>query len=649
MILLVGVFLMGSVFAVTSYCCEQIDEGAWCQNMLDDNDCNDAMNIQPTACQSTSYCQLGTCIDEGGNCMPNTPKSTCNAGDGFWEDETMDELPQCKLGCCLIGDQAAFVNPTRCSELSSDYGLEINFRADVNSEFDCIQMAGADAEGACVYVNEFGRTCVRNTKRECLGVGDDGGEEVSNGDFYEGHLCSNPALGTNCGPSEKTTCVEGKDDVYFVDTCGNVANIYDYNYINPSEKADKEENIKWLYWSYIAGTEIGDDVKPCDVLLEGKAKTDLAEECGNCDYFLGSTCSKVKFGEDTVKPRVGDYVCRDLNCKFDTNGNGADEFIRHGESWCYVSGRENGAVIIERGSVEALGFKDAENLDAFRIIQGYNTDRYGIKTYKGLGKYFNFNRKKGAPIYGARTSGNPEPQQEVDPQIITLDERGGKYTPEGGAQYYHLPSGLEMNLPGSRHHLLKCYNGEVLVEPCADFRNEVCVQSNLGAEFETLVEGEADYSATGDVEFSVAQCKVNMWQDCMEQGNAQDCEDRTMRDCLWLKGGGQSSGFCVPAYAPGFDFWSEDSDGEDLCGRISDICTIKEVSALGGGEGHPTATTATNEFYCSGTWRDNMLQAMRLTGDCGLKTNYLGYLGESPSPFNKDKGLEEKQEKASGW
>jgi hypothetical protein len=30
-----------------------------------------------------------------------------------------------------------------------------------------------------------------------------------------------------CGKTTNTVCVEGKDEVYFVDSCGNVANIYD--------------------------------------------------------------------------------------------------------------------------------------------------------------------------------------------------------------------------------------------------------------------------------------------------------------------------------------------------------------------------------------------------------------------------------------
>ena len=48
----------------TSYCCEQTKTGAWCQN-APLSQCNTAQGLRavPTACESTSYCQLGWCYD----------------------------------------------------------------------------------------------------------------------------------------------------------------------------------------------------------------------------------------------------------------------------------------------------------------------------------------------------------------------------------------------------------------------------------------------------------------------------------------------------------------------------------------------------------------------------------------------------------
>ena len=35
-----------------------------------------------------------------------------------------------------------------------------------------------------------------------------------NFEFHEGFLCSAQELGTNCAMTEKTTCVEGEDEVF---------------------------------------------------------------------------------------------------------------------------------------------------------------------------------------------------------------------------------------------------------------------------------------------------------------------------------------------------------------------------------------------------------------------------------------------------
>jgi len=68
-------------------------------------------------------------------------------------------------------------------------------------------------------------------------------------------LCSHPGLNTKCAMSESTKC-EG-DDVYFVDTCGNLANVYDASKINNQD-----------YWSRI-------QEPTCSASTAG---------CGNCDY-----------------------------------------------------------------------------------------------------------------------------------------------------------------------------------------------------------------------------------------------------------------------------------------------------------------------------------------------------------------------------
>ena len=314
-ILLISVLVLSftNVVAVgeVSYCCERTTKNAWCQNSPPAV-CSTSINpatgteyrVAPTSCESTSYCRLGTCIDsEEGTCLENTPEIVCQENSGFWVAGDSSDISQCQLGCCLLGDQAAFVTQSRCERLSAIYGLDTNYRSDIQGEIECIMSASPNVMGACVLDREFQRTCRMLTKNECLDL--QGSESV---EFHEGYLCSAESLGTICGPDpDRTTCVEDKDGVYFVDTCGNNANIYD------ATKATNKE-----YWTYIQ-----DRGESCTLTSSN------ANSCGNCDYLAGSTCKAYERGNSrTVNPNYGNFVCADLSCEYEGDS------YQHGETWC---------------------------------------------------------------------------------------------------------------------------------------------------------------------------------------------------------------------------------------------------------------------------------------------------------------------------
>ncbi|MEK6908590.1 MAG: hypothetical protein AABX23_00885 [Nanoarchaeota archaeon] len=288
---------------LATVCCEQTDTGAFCQN-VPSSECKPGSRQVPTSCESTSYCKAGTCYDSTeGTCFDNTPQLVCNANGGVWSEE---EPPQCSLGCCILGDQAAYVSLVRCKRLSSYLGLETNYDTSVGSELACIEKVQQQEVGACVYEFEFEDTCKFGTRAECNTQTSNA--SIVGGTFYAGKLCSAEELGTICGPSTKTTCVPGKDGVYFVDTCGNPANIYD------SSKLEDQ-----LYWSNVITVD-----NSCNP-ENGNA---LSSSCGNCDYLQGSIC---RSENDAGKsPTYGDNICADLNCKNTQDGKN----YRHGESWC---------------------------------------------------------------------------------------------------------------------------------------------------------------------------------------------------------------------------------------------------------------------------------------------------------------------------
>jgi hypothetical protein len=522
-LLFVNVLVIQLISSAASYCCERTTEGAWCQN-ADQSECDANYKLSPTSCESTSYCKMGCCYDsKDGTCMENTPQNVCDDSGGYWSGKSAEcGIPQCTLGCCLIGNQAAFVTQTRCSHLSAVYGLQINYRTDITDEVTCIASATSDVLGACVFEKDYAKTCLLTTQEECYQRG--AGTTGSDVEFHEGYLCSAEELGADCGPSKQTTCVEGRDEVFFKDTCGNIANVYDASKINDVD-----------YWTYIAGAKTG-----VDVTCGSDGSADSAT-CGNCDYYEGSTCKAYKRGDDSVRPTYGDYICRDLGCTYDSNGNGkidSDEHFEHGETWCAEAKGVSTITVSDDGNVESKG----------------------------------------------------------------------------------------EDLPGGRYFRLACYNGEVTIEPCADYRQEVCLQSDVNG-------------------FRTAACKVNRWQDCTGQTSQGACEDSSKRDCKWLGAGATSAskeigsvftlglmaGGCVPLNAPGFNFWGEETEGspQQICSSATFQCEVTyEKSFFGSGfkekcinncECDPESKTG-SVF----TLYNQFAAKCEALGDCGGKVNYLG-------------------------
>ena len=86
-------------------CCSQTTSGAFCQD-VPATECASGSQQAPTSCDATSFCRAGTCFDDiEGTCLDNTPQLVCNDNGGVW---SLNSLPQCGLGCCVLGDQARF-------------------------------------------------------------------------------------------------------------------------------------------------------------------------------------------------------------------------------------------------------------------------------------------------------------------------------------------------------------------------------------------------------------------------------------------------------------------------------------------------------------------------------------------------------------
>jgi len=503
-----------------SYCCERTKTGAYCQNSPLEA-CDSAYRSTPTSCEATSFCKRGCCYDsDEGLCMENVPEEACKADNGIWSDQPECQIPQCELGCCILGQQASFTSLQRCKKLSGEFGLGTDFRRDIADELACIDIATSQDVGACIFESEFVNTCKFTTRSECnsqkLGTGVSNSTSIA---FYKDFLCTAPDFNTNCQKTKTTTCLEGHDEVYFLDTCGNPGNVYD------SAKADSVE-----YWT---------KVFPKDELCGADSGNTNSKTCGNCEYLGGSICGKA---ENLKKPTYGDYICQDTNCKKTANGKS----YKNGESWCFYD--------------------------------------------------------------------------------------NGKPTEDS---------------VGSRHFRHICFMGEEMVEPCSDYRQQVCIEQSIGGERGVINSGAGGFSQAG--------CAPNRWQDCILQNKSEDCLNEDQRDCSWmpidlkdpdlkkgvtgllksgitkvtsqLGGGGdlisglskdKENGRCVPKISPGLQFW--DSSSASQCSLASQTCIVRYTKGL-----------LESDWKC----KDNCecLEATTKVlfnkictqyGDCGAQSNYIG-------------------------
>jgi len=473
--------LLKTVSATSSFpgCCAEGENNLHCQLTLEDQCKEGAPFFANVLCPQTTFCQTGCCIDpEIGVCSRNAIQSECG---GIWVDDSRCNVLQCTYGCCDLGSSAKITTQKECEIYTERFSLgdnkEISWDSTL-SEIACIQNSEAIRFGACIYQDELGvGFCQMISETECSSLTSDPYS------FNEGFLCTSPEIGSPCEKTEKTTCLEGHDQVFYLDSCGNPANIYDGN-----KFADPD------YWNRII---------PVEETCGAGDGNENSETCGNCNRFLGGICE--------IKEGGGAY-CKTTDC-VDSDG----KIYKNGESWCV----------------------------------------------------------------------------------------------------YESTIGDGNDVVGSRHYRKICSMGEVQLEPCADYRQEICVQSDL---FEGL--------GTDD-SFKNAFCRINNWRNCIIS-NGEDTDVDTSFDCVTKKiegGNSYNVEFTAPAYPTGF--WMGDSQthglsrGQDVCAIGSFNCTYLETPKTWGG-----CEIADGDYCKKPETLAQMNDFCRSLGDCGMSANVVGKVEE---------------------
>ncbi|MFA5061134.1 MAG: hypothetical protein WC494_02375 [Candidatus Pacearchaeota archaeon] len=464
------------VSAQQAGCCSLSIDSKRCLTSYE-SDCSGQF-AEGVLCSSTSFCVKGCCYDEEkGIYDKNVLRSDCK---GSWNSDPNCNLPGAKKGCCVLGGSTSFLTEGQCRTESLWRGVELDWRNELN-ELQCVLLSSTQKGGACVIGL---KECKFVTEASCLGYG---------GDFHEGYLCTAEGLNTTCERTIQTTCVEGKDGVYFVDSCGNIANIYDFSKMNDQS-----------YWEKVIPLEQSCGATDSD----GNSESNT---CGNCNRFLGGICASAS--ADNFKVNSGNFYCKSTSCMF------KGETYKNGESWCVYDGK--------------IGDGD--------------------------------------------------------------------------------------DVVGSRHWRYVCNNGEIQVEPCADYRNQICIQSN-----------SFDYEGE-DIEFRTSSCVTNNWRECIslnsEEGGIEKCAETLNCEVKSVDIDRKFSfDVCTPKYPAGFDLddprYSETA--ESICGMASQTCTVVyEPKLTGGCEIKYNGDCLTEEFT------QKMNEFCTSLGDCGGSVNIAGEYSEN--------------------
>ncbi|UCD20953.1 MAG: hypothetical protein JSW08_00180 [archaeon] len=170
-----------------------------------------------TLCEQTTFCEPICCYFDGdGKCEVQTARWVClQKGGREVGDDPMCSTPMCTLGCCDMTTRYETMNEQECLVGEGIWMPSVN-------EIECSLLNYDFEEGCCIT----GGTCEWTKGSEC-----------ASDNFYKDVFCHDLTQYCNCNPScDSIGCIEGKTDVYCIDSCGNPNRVADEcNYLETGQ------------------------------------------------------------------------------------------------------------------------------------------------------------------------------------------------------------------------------------------------------------------------------------------------------------------------------------------------------------------------------------------------------------------------------
>lgn len=522
--------------------------------------------------------------------------------------------------CCertLDGETCQFADVGNC---------DTNFR----SNFASCEQTSYCSLGSC-FIEEEGR-CFRNTPATTC--------NVRGGIFFNDADCKIPQAQLGC-------CILGNDAFFTTQSrCRTETSrfpdakmIFDEKITTEQECIDKSRSLERGACVREDGTCVFTTREACDITSIDVA--DSNETAGlRVGFHKGFLCSNELLGTECVRQQKTGCFDADVYW-FDSCGNPENIYNANKES-SYNSG-----FVLETEICNA----------------NTNDPRCGNCDY-ALGTLCGEAPRGIKPEFGNFVCRSVD-CSDVFADTTSPDSGGSKKSGESWC-IYEGSVGEGRDLVGSRHFRASCVNGEEIIEPCRDFREEICIQGAIGKENLPALES---FSARGD--FLQASCRENRDETCNSCNNIEQCggecsslsgaalkeccakkccEETAARDCTWLESGiaiaKGVSGVCVPEVPPGLKFWSEDieratsttrgeaaevrtdaapsADAESTCSQGDVECTVvfqrSGIKKLTGGdwECKQNCQCTKPDWVVAG---NNLCKSL---GDCGAYFNVAG-------------------------
>ena len=213
----------------------------------------------------------------------------------------------------------------------------------------------------------------------------------------------------------------------------------------------------------------------------------------------------------------------------------------------------------------------------------------------------------------------PEHGEYICKDLSCKDEDGKKYDNGESWCVYEGHVGDGKDVVGSRHMKYSCFDGEITPEPCADYRNEICVQSD---------------TTINSKKYTEASCRVNRWRECARVNIEEDGEDKKahceeISECKYETVSVDKDfefGVCLPEYPAGFGNEGYES-AKFTCGQASQKCTAVEVKDIDGWD------WVANEDCVEEKFTTEMNNYCYQVGDCG---GYVNIAGKYDKGFSVD-------------